>query len=112
MAVAALSIRPPSAPLPSPEPSPLYTSPVTKMLRTFEAAHHASGFVRSEEASEAVYQIGERVWDLAAKTPVRSHADAAAKLRLVRLWHERGERADLTDRLMVEQVIDWLEGQY
>ena len=72
------------------------------------AAFHAKVAARiefPEEAFEALFALEDAV----IRGPIRSRADAYAKLRCAALAFERGERADDLDAPAFEEAMRWLE---
>ncbi|WP_292229306.1 hypothetical protein [Brevundimonas sp.] len=61
---------------------------------------------------EPAWTTKEAIWDLVAKAPIQTHADAAGKLAVVLAWIDEGnaERADGTDRSMLGEVLAFLRG--
>lgn len=77
-------------------------------------ATYRAALERAASTADAIHawSEAEAIWNGLAAAPVRSDADAAAKVEAVLSWIEGGnaERSDETDRTMLRQVVAYLKG--
>lgn len=78
---------------------------------TYLAAMKRAATAADDDVIHA-WSKAEAIWTSLASAPVRSAADAAAKVEAVLSWIEGGnaERSDETERTMLRQVVAYLKG--
>ena len=63
----------------------------------------------TEDDQATGYDVLFEMEDRVLADPIRSRADALAKLKAVAVWRERGEKADGGDVEGLAQVIAWMD---
>ena len=95
------------------EAGPSETGPAIAAIWAEAEALNAALVLRRDTASEddqaTGYGILYEMEDRVLADPIRSRADALAKLKAVAVWRARGEKADGGDVDGLAQVIAWMD---